>query len=278
MRLSAEVLSLSEQRSNALGEREIVLRGLSIPAIEHLAATRDLFDAIDLADNRIARVENFPRLLRLSSLFLSNNVIESVDSKNLVRNAPGLTNLVLTGNRISGLHEVTNIAAGCPKLEFLTLMGNPVTRRQHYRLFTIHKIPSLKVLDFMKVKEDERARANRLAKSAAGAALECDVKVEAREAAKTSKTFTPGEGQSAKESFVANFNPEQKAKIREMVANAASPMEIEKIEASVKQGKFPEYIPPPPPTPTSTTVVGKKTVLDTNGEAERNAKKSKLQT
>lgn len=69
----------------------------------------------------------FSRLLRLSSLFLSNNVIESVDSKNLVRNAPGLTNLVLTGNRISGLHEVTNIAAGCPKLEFLTLMGNPVT-------------------------------------------------------------------------------------------------------------------------------------------------------
>lgn len=59
MRLSAEVLSLSEQRSNALGEREIVLRGLSIPAIEHLAATRDLFDAIDLADNRIARVEIF---------------------------------------------------------------------------------------------------------------------------------------------------------------------------------------------------------------------------
>ena len=126
MRLSAEVISLSEQRSNALGEREIVLRGLAIPVIEHLAATRDLFDAIDFADNRITRLENFPRLHRLKSLFLSGNLIESIDAKNLAKNVPNLESLVLTGNRISGLHEVSNIAIGCPKLEFLTLIGNPV--------------------------------------------------------------------------------------------------------------------------------------------------------
>ena len=46
MRLSAEVLSLAEQRPNALGEREIVLRGLGIPVIEHLAVTRDAFDTL----------------------------------------------------------------------------------------------------------------------------------------------------------------------------------------------------------------------------------------
>jgi U2 small nuclear ribonucleoprotein A' len=127
MRLSADIISQSEQRSNALGEREIVLRGLAIPAIENLGATRDLFDTIDFADNRISRLENFPRLLRLSSLLLSENSIESIDVKNLKNNIPNITNLVLTGNRINGLHEIGNIADACAKLEFLTLTGNPVT-------------------------------------------------------------------------------------------------------------------------------------------------------
>ncbi len=127
MRLSADIISKSEQRSNPLGEREIILRGLAIPAIEHLGATRDLFDTIDFCDNRIVRLENFPRLLRLSSLLLSGNSIESIDAKNLLKNVPNITNLVLTNNRIGGLHEIGHIADSCKKLEFLTLTGNPVT-------------------------------------------------------------------------------------------------------------------------------------------------------
>ncbi len=113
------------------------------------------------------------------------------------------------------------------------------TGRQHYRLYTINKIPTLKVLDFQKVKQSEKDKAQRLARSAAGAALESDVQIEARDSSAKSKTFTPGEGKSAKESFVVNFTSEQKAKIKEMIANASSPMEIERIEECVRRGKFP---------------------------------------
>lgn len=120
------------------------------------------------------------------------------------------------------------------------------TERQHYRLYTIHKIPSLKVLDFQKIKDAERAKARRLAMSSAGAALEGDVQIEAREAAKNEKdddenvnTFIPGQGQSAKESFVVNFTKEQKIEIKNMIANAHSPAEIERIEKCVKRGEFP---------------------------------------
>jgi hypothetical protein len=95
------------------------------------------------------------------------------------------------------------------------------------------------VLDFEKVKQSEREKANRLARSAAGAALESDALIEARDSNAQSKTFIPGEGKSAKESFVVNFTPEQKAKIKEMIANASSPMEIERIEECVKRGEFP---------------------------------------
>lgn len=148
--------------------------------------------------------------------------------------------------------------------------------RQHYRLYTIHKISTLKVLDFQKVKQSERDRAQRLASSAAGAAMEADCRLEARAAAyssstanddgaNTSKTyngdndetntFEPGEGKNAEESFATQFTMEEKAKIREMVANAASAEEIDRIENLVKKGIFPgkndssDSIPPPPPPP-----------------------------
>jgi len=245
MRLSAEIISQSEQRTNPLGEREILIRGLSIPSIEHLAVTRDMFDAIDLTDNLITRITNFPKLNRLSSLSFAGNVVDSVDGMNLKKNLPNLKNLNLVGNKIKGLHVISSIGDGCSNLETLALVGNPVTKRQHYRLYTINKIPSLKVLDFMKIKDAERAKAQRLAMSSAGAALEGDVQVEAREAAATDantsdvKTFTPGEGQSAKESFVVNFTKEQKIEIKNMIANARSPAEIERIEQCVKRGEFP---------------------------------------
>jgi hypothetical protein len=115
----------------------------------------------------------------------------------------------------------------------------------------------LKVLDFIKVKDEERERAMRLAKSAVGAALEGDVQAEAREAA--TKTFTPGEGQSTKTAFTINFTQEQKLIIKEMIATAKNPVDIEYIKNCVNRGEFPSMLPsaqflnsdplPPPPLP-----------------------------
>jgi len=133
MRLSAELLGSSEQRTNPLGEREIVLRGLAIPAIEHLGVTRDAFDAMDFSDNRLGRLDNFPRLHRLSSLKLSGNVVTSVDSKNLSKNVPNLTHIDLSYNQISSLAEVSNLGVACPKVEFLSLHANPVTTLKRER-------------------------------------------------------------------------------------------------------------------------------------------------
>jgi len=253
MRLTAELITSSEQRTNPLGEREIILRGLAIPVIEHLGVTRDAFDAMDLTDNRLSRLENFPRLLRLSSLSLSGNVIESVDSNNITKNLPNLKHLDMSYNHISTLLEVSKLGnthnvdgdqkklENDPKegrLEVLSLHGNPVQRRQHYRLYTIQSIPSLKVLDHQRITQTERDRAKRLASSAAGAALESDIQDEAGR----QNTFTPGQGATAEESFVVNFTAEEKEKIRTMVANADSPEEIEEIERSVQRGVLPKQM------------------------------------
>ena len=254
MRLSAELLGLCEQRTNPLGEREIVLRGLAIPSIEHLAVTRDAYDTMDFTDNRLGRIDNFPRLSRLSALKMAGNVVSSIDHGNLEKNVPNLAYLDLSNNKIASLAEVANLGGACPKLEFLSLYSNPVTRRQHYRLYTIKSIPTLKVLDFAKVTQKERDRADRLANSAAGAALEVDVQEEAQNA----KTFVPGEGKSAEESFVRSFSPEEKEAIRRLVAEASSPAEIEEIEKSVRRGILPKGI--------NANGNGKKRPSDKNGD------------
>jgi hypothetical protein len=129
MRLSANILQSAEQRTNPLGEREILLRSLAIPAIEHLAVTRDQFDAIDMSNNHLSRLDNLPRLERLSCLYLGGNGIDIVDGKNLRRNVPGLKTLVLTGNGVRGWNVIADLGGGCPKLEFLSLVGNPVTSK-----------------------------------------------------------------------------------------------------------------------------------------------------
>ena len=145
--------------------------------------------------------------------------------------------------------------------------------RQHYRLYTIHKIPTLKVLDFQKVKQSERERAGKLAASAAGAAMEADARLEAAAAQSSddvkmpaytaanggsngeANTFEPGQGETSEQSFATQFSAKEKEQIRELVANAASAEEIDRIESMVKRGIFPGKsegdgnIPPPPPPP-----------------------------
>lgn len=154
--------------------------------------------------------------------------------------------------------------------------------RQHYRLYTIKHIPTLKSLDYTKISKSERETADRLANSAAGAALESDVQ---QEKDNTAKTFVPGEGRSAEESFVTNFTPEQKELIRQMVANAASPSEIEAIESSVRRGVLPTAALPATTTAATAATNGdsrKRSASengadDSSGEGEEAAKKSRVE-
>jgi U2 small nuclear ribonucleoprotein A' len=113
--------------------------------------------------------------------------------------------------------------------------------RQYYRLYAIHHIPSLKTLDFVRIKPAERDRASRLASSAAGAALESDVHSERLAA----KSFVPGEGVETNggRSFVAaSFTTEQKDMIRDLLGKASSVQEVEEIENAVRRGVLPNAI------------------------------------
>ena len=167
VRLTADLILNARSVLNAVAERELDARGYKIPSIENLGVTKDQYDALDLCDNDIAKLENFPKLLRLRTLLLANNRIAILDPA-VAPALPGLSTLVLTNNRISKLSDLTALA-GLGALTLLSLVGNPVTRRKHYRLYTIHALPQLKVLDFRKVRiagASERRRATALLWSA----------------------------------------------------------------------------------------------------------------
>jgi hypothetical protein len=107
--------------------------------------------------------------------------------------------------------------------------------KQHYRLYTINRFASLKTLDFSKVKPAERDRSARLARSAAGAALESDVRQEA-------KTFVPGQaldGEAQSLPLTTQFTEQEKDDIRQLLASASSAKELEEIENAVKRGVLP---------------------------------------
>ena len=61
-------------------------------------------------------------------------------------------------NKVSDLNEVAKLSLSV-SLRRLCLLRNPVCERPDYRLFVISRLPQLKVLDFAKVSEQERAQA-----------------------------------------------------------------------------------------------------------------------
>jgi U2 small nuclear ribonucleoprotein A' len=64
---------------------------------------------------------------------------------------PNLETLVLTGNLIQELADLDPLAS-VKSLRTLSLLHNPVTTRQHYRLYIAFKLPQLRLLDFRKIK------------------------------------------------------------------------------------------------------------------------------
>lgn len=235
VRLTADLIWKSPHFFNAIKERELDLRGNKIAVIENLGATEDQFDTIDLSDNEIVKLENFPYLNRLGTLLINNNRITRINP-NIGEFLPKLHTLVLTNNRLVNLVELDPLAS-LPKLQFLSLLDNNITKKPNYRLYVIHKLKQLRLLDFKKVKQKERLEAEHLFASK-----------EAEEAAKKvpAKTFTPGEvpdvpdvSKSEEAPKVVAPTPEQITAIKAAIVNSQTLEEVARLEKALKSGQIP---------------------------------------
>ena len=242
-------------------------------------------DAIDLTDNDITHLANFPLSPRLHTLLLARNRVAHI-APALPAALTNLSTLVLTANHIAELADLDPLA-GFARLTHVVLLENPVTRRevsvlyyccrnhvadhlwratQHYRLYLIWRCPSVRFLDYQKVRDEERAAARALFGTAAepsalaskvrrpGTAHEplspnCSSCVQI--SGIKSRTFDVpdsiggalnGHGAAAATSgkqYRVQLTPKEKKRVEEMIRNAKSLAEIARLEKDLNEGRVP---------------------------------------
>lgn len=242
VRLTADLLQSSPSYLNPVKDRELDLRGHKAPAIENLGVTRDQNEAIDLTDNDVRYLGNFPRFTRLRTLLLSNNRISSV-SPNFASTVPNLRHLVLTNNAIGELGDLDPLS-GLRHLELLVVMGNPVCKHDRYRAWMVWNNPSLRILDYARVTQRERSAAvelfgsgrdsmTPLAASIAGVKSQM-FDVDATDAVNgTMNNGGAGVG-------LGRISEDEKKRIQVAIMNATSMAEVQKLEAMLAEGRVPD--------------------------------------
>lgn len=236
MRLTSQLISNAPTLINPEGQFTIQLRNLKIPYIENLGITQDKFDVIDLTNNEIVELSNIPLTFKkLGVLLLANNNISTIDR---LKELPNLSSISLVNNNIHDFKSLVNLTEVL-NLTNLSLLNNPVTSLNDYRLFVIWLLPSLKILDFNKVKQKERIEAtekfgsslqnaNELARSLLKQ-LKANVSESADKAA-------PSKEQRQLDHTINKLTDEERVKLLHDLENADSIDEIERIEAALKNG------------------------------------------
>jgi len=233
VKLTPDIIEGAGQYINPVRDRELDLRGYKIPVIENLGAALDQYDTIDFSDNEIRKLDGFPFMNRVKTLMMNNNRIVRA-GEGLELSLPNLNTLILTNNSLQELADLEPLVS-LTKLEFISLLHNPVVTKRNYREYVIHKFPNLRVLDFKKVKEKEREAAKQLYKSKEG-------KTQLKDIQRKAKTFTPGEPlpeATNKNTNAAGLTPEQVRQIKMMIAKAGSLEEIERLNMMLRNGQMP---------------------------------------
>jgi len=238
-RLTADLVQQAPSFINPVRDRQLDLRGKMISAIENLGATQDQYDTIDFSDNEIEKLENFPLLPRLQTIYLNNNHISKL-SAGLADTLPKLETLILTNNRLVNLHDI-DLLAEVTTLKTLSLIDNVIAKKPHYRLYIIHKLPTLRLLDFKKIKQKERVDSEKMfgppkhqAKKKKGNKQQ-------------QKTFTPGQSTTTQAdtgapSKVVTTTPADQLAIKVAIENAKTMEEVQRVERMLKAGKQQEDV------------------------------------
>ncbi|KAI4764314.1 U2-associated snRNP A [Aureobasidium sp. EXF-12344] len=235
MRLTAELVHNSLSYLNPLKERELDLRGHKIPALENLGLITNE-DAIDLTDNDIPALANFPKNHRLKALYLARNRITST-APALHNSIPNLDTLVLTQNSISELADLEPLA-DLKKLTHLTLLENPVASRENYRYWIIATCPSVRFLDFQKVKDAERSKAAELFGTVAEP-TELAKKILASRSSRSLNTASTANANGTDKTSRVKLTDKERKRIEELIRNAKTLAEITRLEKALNEGRIP---------------------------------------
>lgn len=210
--------------------------GHNIPVIENLGVTKDQNDSIDLTDNSIRVLGNFPKFTRLRTLLLAQNRVSHIQP-NLSQNLPRLETLVLSGNALANLADLEPLA-DFPELTYVSLIDNPVTSKDFYRSWVIWLNPHIRFLDFQKVKDAERSQAKELFGPSRTEPTSLATQILGNKSSVAPLTFDGGNEPAATSAPVQKLTEEEREKLRQSLKKATSMAEIQRIEKLLKAGAF----------------------------------------
>uniref|UniRef100_A0A7S1ADE8 Uncharacterized protein n=1 Tax=Noctiluca scintillans TaxID=2966 RepID=A0A7S1ADE8_NOCSC len=231
MRLTLELIQQAAQSLNAAQQRQLLLRGYKIPAIENLGGTMDAYECLDLSDNDLIKLQNFPPLSRLKVLLLMNNRISRI-SHDCFEAIPNIVSMVLTGNKLEKLADLEPLL-GLQHLERLSLLDNPVTKVKHYRPYMIIKCSkTLRFLDFNRIKDKERKAAALLFSGERGRKI--------LEEIAPPRTVGKDASEKSVDPLKSGPSPEVIERIKKAIAEAQTIEEVTRLERALKSGVLPE--------------------------------------
>merc|ERR1711920_1099246 len=215
---------------NPAKQRQLLLRGFKIPTVENLGGTDDAYECIDLSDNDLIKLENFPPLKRLHTLMFMSNRISRI-AEDCFDPLPHLVSVCLTGNKLEKLVDLEPLTK-LKCLERLSLLDNPVTKVKHYRPYMISKCSkTLRILDFNRIKDKERKAAGLLFAGERGKKLLEEI----------APARVVGQEPVAKaEVAKVGPSPEIIERIKKAIAEAETIEEVTRLEKALKSGVLPD--------------------------------------
>ncbi|KUI54796.1 U2 small nuclear ribonucleoprotein A' [Cytospora mali] len=238
VRLTADLIQNSLSYLNPLKERELDLRGHRIPTIENLGVAGPQ-DAIDFTDNDIQILGNFPLSPRIQTLLLARNRVATIQP-NLPNAIPNLTNLVLASNSLSELSDL-DVLGRFARLTHLVLIDNPVTKKENYRYWVVWRCPTVRFLDYEKVKQAEREKAAELFGT-----IEEPTELASKIMGIKSQTFSApaanGSTTSGSRMKRLKLTDKEKQRLQERIKKASSLEEIIRLEKELEEGRLPAGI------------------------------------
>ncbi|KAL1879751.1 U2 snRNP complex subunit [Diaporthe australafricana] len=238
VRLTADLIQSSLSYLNPLNERELDLRGHRIPTIENLGVAGPQ-DAIDFTDNDIQILGNFPLSPRIQTLLLARNRIATIQP-NLPNAIPNLRNLVLASNQVAELSDL-DVLGKFARLTQLVLADNPVTKKEHYRYWVVWRCPTVRFLDYQKVKQAEREKATELF-GTAEEPTELASKIKGIKSQTFNVSTTNGEATAGSKMKRLKLTDKEKQRLQERIKKASSLEEIIRLEKELEEGRLPAGI------------------------------------
>uniref|UniRef100_K3WS55 U2A'/phosphoprotein 32 family A C-terminal domain-containing protein n=1 Tax=Globisporangium ultimum (strain ATCC 200006 / CBS 805.95 / DAOM BR144) TaxID=431595 RepID=K3WS55_GLOUD len=121
-----------------------------------LRVNNNKITSLDGMDDALSAVFDDPSALQW--IDLSGNALAKI-ARDTFAPYKGIFTLHLHGNKLQRYADIDNLALCLPMLHSLTLHGNPLDQKKHYRNYVIASFPTLMQLDFSSVTKGDREKA-----------------------------------------------------------------------------------------------------------------------